>query len=100
MSIKMNSHTKVTLQPQGKRWVVRRLADSRHLPIRVPYTLFNDFETGELYGWEAYPYAEDIGFEAFYSTQKEPTYKDSKYALARLMRANDTVSSMRGLPNG
>jgi hypothetical protein len=63
---------------------------------RIPYTLFDDFETGELYGWEAYPYAEDIAFDALYFTRQSPTYHNSKYALARPVKANDATELYQG----
>src|SRR6476660_5168164 len=63
---------------------------------RVPYKLFNDFETGELYGWETYPYAQDIAFYALYYASKTPTYKNSKYALARPFKAHDTNELYQG----
>jgi len=63
---------------------------------RVPYTLFNDFETGELFGWETYPYAQDIGFDALYFASKTPTYKNSKYALSRPFKAHDTNELYQG----
>ena len=63
---------------------------------RLPYVLFNDFETGELFGWETYPYAQDIGFDALFSTSKTPTYKDSKYAIARPFKAHDTNELYQG----
>ncbi|MEX2586329.1 MAG: hypothetical protein WD315_08020, partial [Balneolaceae bacterium] len=72
------------------------VAQTNEPPDRVPYTLFNDFETGELFGWEPYPYAEDAGYEAFYFTRQSPTYNDSNYALARPIGANDTVELYQG----
>jgi hypothetical protein len=63
---------------------------------RVPYKLFNDFETGELYGWETYPYAQDIAFDALYFASKTPTYNSSKYALARPFKAHDTNELYHG----
>ncbi len=63
---------------------------------KIPFTLFDDFETGELFGWEQYPYAEDIGFDALFSTHQTPTYNDSRYALARPVRANDIVEIYQG----
>jgi hypothetical protein len=63
---------------------------------KIPHTLYNDFETGELFGWEAYPYAQDIGFDALFSTHKTPTHNNSRYALARPVRANDIVEVYQG----
>lgn len=63
---------------------------------KIPYTVYNDFETGELFSWEPYPYAEDIGFDALFSTHRSPTYNDSKYALARPVKANDVVELYQG----
>lgn len=63
---------------------------------KTAYTLFDDFETGELFGWEPYPYAQDIGFDALYFTRKSPTYKKSSYALARPVKANDGVELAHG----
>jgi hypothetical protein len=66
------------------------------LPDRVKYTLFDDFETGECYGWEPYPYQQDIGYDAQYFTRKSPTYMGSKYALARPVTAVDAVELYQG----
>ncbi len=63
---------------------------------RVPYTLFNDFETGEMFGWEPYPYAQDIGGSVVYRTQKSPTYNNSRYALSRPIQAHDAVELEHG----
>jgi hypothetical protein len=72
------------------------LAKAQSQGSRIPYTLFNDFETGELFGWETYPYAQDIAFDALYFASKTPTYKDSKYALARPFKAHDTNELYQG----
>ncbi|MEP6596137.1 MAG: DUF4962 domain-containing protein, partial [Ginsengibacter sp.] len=63
---------------------------------KIPYTLFDDFETGELYSWEPYPYAQDIGFDALYFARKSPTYHNSTYALARPVKANDATELYQG----
>lgn len=65
-------------------------------PNLIPYTLFHDFETGELFGWEPYPYQQDIGYDALFFTRQSPTYNDSNYALARPVRANYTVELYHG----
>jgi len=66
------------------------------LPERVPAVIHDDFETGEMYAWEAYPYAQDIGYEPFTVTQKEPTHNGSKYSLAKIHRPNDIVEVYEG----
>src|SRR6187551_2422794 len=58
---------------------------------KISSTIFDDFETGELFGWEPYPYAQDIGSNRLYFARSTPTYNNSKYALAGLVRANDAV---------
>lgn len=63
---------------------------------KIPYTLFDDFETGELYSWEPYPYSQDIGFDALYFARQSPTYHNSKYALARPVKASDAVELFQG----
>lgn len=63
---------------------------------KVSYTLFNDFETGELYGWEPYPYAEDMGFDALYFARQSPTFQNSNYALARPVQAHDATELYQG----
>ena len=71
-------------------------ANAQKAGSRIPYKLFNDFETGELFGWETYPYAQDIAFDALYFAHKSPTYKDSQYALARPFKAHDTNELYQG----
>jgi hypothetical protein len=56
-------------------FIFNNYANAQNSGIRVPYSLKNDFETGELFGWEAYPYAQDIAFDALYFASKTPTYK-------------------------
>jgi hypothetical protein len=63
---------------------------------KIPYTLFDDFETGELYSWEPYPYAQDIGFDALYFARQSPACHNSKYALARPVKASDAVELYQG----
>ena len=67
--------------------MIFNFANAQKLGNRVPYILLNDFETGELYAWEPYPYQQDIGFDALYFARKSPTHNNSKYALARPVRA-------------
>ena len=65
-------------------------------PDRVPGVINDDFETGEMDAWEAYPYAQDIGYEPFTIPQKEPTHNGSRYALAKIQRPNDVVELYEG----
>jgi hypothetical protein len=71
-------------------------ANAQHQQERVSYQLSDDFESGELFGWEPYPYAEDIGSNRLFFAHKSPTYKNSQYALAGLVRANDAVELYNG----
>ena len=77
-------------------FIFSNYANAQNSGSRVPYVLNNDFETGELFGWEAYPYAQDIAFDALYFASKTPTYKNSKYALARPLKAHDTNELYQG----
>ena len=62
----------------------------------VSCVICDDFETGEMHGWESYPYAQDIGYEPFTVTRPEPAHNGSKYSLAQTHRANDTVELRHG----
>src|SRR6478672_8333096 len=73
-----------------------RYSNAQKPADRIPCTIAADFETGELFGWEPYPYAEDIGSYRLVFAQKSPTHNDSKYALAGLVRANDAVEVYEG----
>ena len=72
------------------------VAIAQKLTDKIPYTLFDDFETGELYSWEPYPYSQDIGFDALYFARKSPTYHNSNYALARPVKASDAIELYQG----
>ena len=63
---------------------------------RVPCVIHDDFETGEMCGWESYPYAQDIGYEPFTVTRREPAHNDSQYSLAKTHRAHDIVELREG----
>lgn len=65
-------------------------------PDRIPFTIRDDFETGEMYGWEAYPYAQDIGYEPFTTCFREPTHNGSKFSLGKVQRPNDIVELYEG----
>lgn len=61
-----------------------------------PLTIHDDFETGELFGWEPYPYQQDIGYDPLFFTRKEPHSADEKVSLCRSVRANDVVEVYHG----
>lgn len=63
---------------------------------QIADTVFNDFETGELFGWEPYPYAQDIGYDGMFSTHRSPTYNHSRYALARPVDAHEAAELYQG----
>ncbi len=63
---------------------------------RIPVTLTDDFETGELFAWECYPYAQDIGYDPGTVCLKEPAHNKSRYALARIVKPNDALDLSQG----
>ncbi|MCE5228180.1 heparinase II/III family protein [bacterium] len=63
---------------------------------RVACAIQDDFETGELYGWESYPYAQDIGYEPWTVPQKQPTHNGSKYSIAKIQKPNDAIELSEG----
>ncbi|MEO6932465.1 MAG: hypothetical protein ABI151_12610, partial [Chitinophagaceae bacterium] len=75
---------------------IATIADAQKPLDLIPYTLMDDFETGELYGWEPYPYSQDIGFDALYFARSSPTYKNSKFALVRPVKASDATELYQG----
>jgi hypothetical protein len=71
-------------------------ASAQRESSRVPYKLSDNFETGELFGWEPFPYNQDEGYDALYFARKSPTHNNSKYALARPVRANESAELSHG----
>ncbi len=65
-------------------------------PDRVAFTIADDFETNEMYGWESYPYAQDIGYDPRFLCQREPAHNGSDYALARIVMPNDALDLSEG----
>ncbi|MBW7891056.1 MAG: heparinase II/III family protein [Chitinophagaceae bacterium] len=63
---------------------------------KVEYTIADDFETGELDAWEPYPYSQDIGYDALFFARKSPTYQNSRYAIARPVKSNNTAELEHG----
>ena len=62
----------------------------------VPWSMADDFETGELFAWECYPYAQDIGYDPNTVCLKEPAHNASNYALARIVKPNDALDLSQG----
>ncbi|MHB9029400.1 MAG: heparinase II/III domain-containing protein [Candidatus Latescibacterota bacterium] len=65
-------------------------------PDRVPFTFATNFETGEMFGWECYPYAQDIGWDPRTVCKSEPSRPGSKYSIARMVEPNDVVGLAEG----
>ncbi|MFC1509868.1 hypothetical protein ACFL60_09355, partial [Candidatus Omnitrophota bacterium] len=63
---------------------------------RIGCTIETNFETGDLFAWESYPYAQDIGFDPTLLCQKEPAHNSSRYALARIVKPNDALDLSQG----
>ncbi len=62
----------------------------------ITFTISHDFETNELYAWESYPYAQDIGYDPCITCQPQPAHSGSKYALARIVKPNDALDLSEG----
>jgi len=71
-------------------------ASAQKTASKIPYKLLDNFETGELYSWEPYPYAQDIGSHRLFYAQKSPAFNNSQYSLATLMPASDAVELYNG----
>jgi hypothetical protein len=65
-------------------------------PDRIPYTAYYDFETGELNGWECYPYAQDIGWDPRTVCKTEPSHEGSKFSLTRMVEPNQVAGLEEG----
>ncbi|MCE5248599.1 heparinase II/III family protein [bacterium] len=63
---------------------------------RISCTLSWDFETGELSGWESYPYAQDIGYDPMTQRQSEPARNGSSCAIARIVKPTDALDLSEG----
>jgi hypothetical protein len=63
---------------------------------KIAYKLVDDFETGEKFAWQPYPYEQDVGTTRHFYTRTSPTHNDSKWALWSLFRANDGVEAENG----
>jgi hypothetical protein len=37
---------------------------------RVPYVIYDNFDTGEMFTWEPYPYQQDTGYDPLFGTKR------------------------------
>ncbi|MES2872152.1 MAG: heparinase II/III family protein [Bacteroidota bacterium] len=63
---------------------------------RVPYTIYDNFDTGEMYTWEPYPYQQDTGYDPAFGTKKEPAFGGKGSALSRITKPNDANDLAQG----
>ncbi|MFA6944396.1 MAG: heparinase II/III family protein [Pedobacter sp.] len=63
---------------------------------RVPYTIHDNFDTGEMFTWEPYPYQQDTGYDPLFGTKKEPAYGGKGSSLSRLTKPNDANDLTQG----
>lgn len=63
---------------------------------RVPYTIYDNFDTGEMFTWEPYPYQQDTGYDPLFGTKKEPAYGGKGSSLSRLTKPNDANDLTQG----
>lgn len=63
---------------------------------RVPYKIYDNFNTGETFTWEPYPYQQDTGYDPAFSTKKEPAYGMKGSSLYRITRPNDALDLSQG----
>ncbi|WP_276346282.1 heparinase II/III family protein [Daejeonella sp. JGW-45] len=63
---------------------------------RVPYVIYDNFDTGEMFTWEPYPYQQDTGYDPLFTTKKEPAYGGKGSSLWRLTKPNDANDLTQG----
>ncbi|SDM36538.1 Heparinase II/III-like protein [Daejeonella rubra] len=63
---------------------------------RVPYVIYDNFDTGEMFTWEPYPYQQDTGYDPLFGTKKEPAYGGKGSSLSRLTKPNDANDLTQG----
>lgn len=63
---------------------------------RVPYSIYDNFDTGEMYTWEPYPYQQDTGYDPTFGTKKEPAYGEKGSSLSRVTKPNDANDLSQG----
>jgi hypothetical protein len=63
---------------------------------RVPYVIHDNFDTGEMFTWEPYPYQQDTGYDPLFSTKKEPAFGGKGSSLSRISKPNDANDLTQG----
>jgi len=63
---------------------------------RVPYVIHDNFDTGEMFTWEPYPYQQDTGYDPLFGTKKEPAFGGKGSSLSRLTKPNDANDLTQG----
>jgi hypothetical protein len=63
---------------------------------RVPYIIYDNFDTGEMFTWEPYPYQQDTGYDPLFGTKKEPAFGGKGSSLSRLTKPNDANDLTQG----
>lgn len=63
---------------------------------RVPYMIYDNFDTGEMFTWEPYPYQQDTGYDPLFGTKKEPAFGGKGSSLSRLTKPNDANDLTQG----
>ena len=63
---------------------------------RVPYKIYDNFDTGEMYTWETYPYQQDTGYDPRFTTKKEPAYGEKGRSLFLVTMPNDAKDISQG----
>ncbi|MEJ7692180.1 MAG: hypothetical protein WKF69_04135, partial [Daejeonella sp.] len=76
--------------------IITGFVSAQNLTDRVPYRIYDNFDTGEMYTWEPYPYQQDTGYDPAFSTKKEPAYGNKGSALSRVTRPNDANDLAQG----
>lgn len=76
--------------------VIINCAKAQIAPARIAYRIYDNFDTGEMYTWEPYPYQQDTGYDPMFSTKKEPAYGEKGSSLFRVTRPNDANDLTQG----
>ena len=63
---------------------------------RVPYVIHDNFDTGEMFTWEPYPYQQDTGYDPLFGTKKEPAFGGKGSSLSRITKPNDANDLSQG----